>query len=279
MANKKEKKKGENTWWDRFNKEYRLSVFDDETLVQINSFYGSKFKLATIVLTLAILSGILALALVSFTPLRQFIPGYGDVEQNTKYLELRDDLVDMQGQMEVQQTYIDGLQKMLAGDISDMKDNSTEVAASTPPAKPVAVQTIGTKEVKASTRAKGLTMSYLVAPVLGPISAPFDAETDHLGVDILAKKGEPIKSAAAGVVINSDWSIDAGNTISVQHPNNIVTVYKHNSALLKKTGDIVKAGEAIAIIGNTGTLTDGPHLHFELWYNGNAVDPASFINF
>ena len=82
-----------------------------------------------------------------------------------------------------------------------------------------------------------------------------------------------------GYVISSDWTLESGNTVAIQHANNIVSFYKHNSSILKKAGSFVQAGEAIAIIGNSGTLSDGPHLHFELWYNGHPVNPAEFINF
>ena len=98
-------------------------------------------------------------------------------------------------------------------------------------------------------------------------------------MDILAPKGTAIKTITSGVVISSDFNIETGNTITIQHPNDLISVYRHNSALLKSSGDKVSAGEAIAIIGNTGELTDGPHLHFELWYNGTAINPENFINF
>jgi murein DD-endopeptidase MepM/ murein hydrolase activator NlpD len=104
-------------------------------------------------------------------------------------------------------------------------------------------------------------------------------EKRHFGIDILAPRNTPIKSALDGWVVQSDWTLETGNTIGIQHENNIITFYKHNSVLLKKVGSYVKAGEAVAIIGNTGEMTDGPHLHFELWYKGNPVDPADYINF
>ena len=95
----------------------------------------------------------------------------------------------------------------------------------------------------------------------------------------MAPKNTPIKASLDGFVIQSDWTMDSGNTIGVQHDNNVITFYKHNSSNLKKTGDKVKAGEAIAIIGNSGELTDGPHLHFEIWYQGKPMNPSDFIEF
>ena len=136
-----------------------------------------------------------------------------------------------------------------------------------------------TGPVNVSPRDIPLEQMYFTAPVAGSISAGFDSESGHIGVDIIAPKNTPIKSAMDGWVIASDWTLDTGNTIAVQHTNNIVTFFKHNSVLLKKTGEFVKAGEAIAIIGNTGELTDGPHLHFELWHRGAPVNPVDYVSF
>ncbi|MFQ5448643.1 MAG: M23 family metallopeptidase, partial [Saprospiraceae bacterium] len=124
-----------------------------------------------------------------------------------------------------------------------------------------------------------LEQMYFSPPIGGVISAPFDKEKSHLGVDVIAPKNTPVKTVMDGWVIFSDWTLETGNTIAIQHTNNLVTFYKHNSALLKKTGNYVKAGEAIAIIGNTGELTDGPHLHFELWHSGKPVNPTDFVDF
>ena len=117
------------------------------------------------------------------------------------------------------------------------------------------------------------------SPLAGIISAPYDPKIAHYGVDVVSKKNEPIKSVADGTVILASWTQDAGYVIAVQHRSNVISVYKHNSSLLKKMGEFVSAGDVIAIIGNTGELTTGPHLHFELWYNGNPMDPEEFVSF
>ena len=101
----------------------------------------------------------------------------------------------------------------------------------------------------------------------------------HFGIDILAPKNTPVKAVLDGYVFMSDWTLETGYTLGIQHDNNVVSFYKHNSALLKKIGEFVSAGEALAIIGNSGTLSNGPHLHFELWHNGKPVDPASYVIF
>ncbi|WP_027002267.1 M23 family metallopeptidase [Hugenholtzia roseola] len=116
-------------------------------------------------------------------------------------------------------------------------------------------------------------------PVTGIITNRYQSQTEHYGVDIVAPKNEPIKATAAGTVILASWTQDAGYVIGVQHANELISFYKHNSVLLKSVGETVKAGEPLAIIGNTGELTDGPHLHFELWYAGNPVNPEDFVSF
>lgn len=116
-------------------------------------------------------------------------------------------------------------------------------------------------------------------PLKGVLLGKFEPQRQHYGVDIVARKNEPIKAVADGTVIISSWTQDSGYTIGIQHKNQLVSFYKHNSVLLRKAGETVRAGDIIAIIGNSGELTDGPHLHFELWYNGSPVNPEQYISF
>jgi murein DD-endopeptidase MepM/ murein hydrolase activator NlpD len=111
------------------------------------------------------------------------------------------------------------------------------------------------------------------------ITSTYNPTIKHYGLDIAGKANEPIKATLDGTVIISGFTGETGHVIGIQHGNNMLSLYKHNSALLKKIGDFVKAGEVIAIIGNSGEHTSGPHLHFELWYNGNALDPGKYISF
>ena len=131
----------------------------------------------------------------------------------------------------------------------------------------------------ASSNDGGISRFFFMAPLKGTISSGFNAKKKHFGIDILGKKDEPIKACLDGLVILSTWSYDYGYIITVQHDDAIISVYKHNSALLKKEGDLVRAGDPIAIIGNTGNQSSGPHLHFEIWYNMNPINPARFISF
>ena len=109
------------------------------------------------------------------------------------------------------------------------------------------------------------------------ITDGFNPKTDHYGIDMVAQENEPVRSVADGVVIMSSWTLDGGYVVAIQHPGNLISVYKHNSELFKNVGNFVAAGEVVATIGNTGELTSGPHLHLELWHNGNPVNPEEYI--
>lgn len=132
-----------------------------------------------------------------------------------------------------------------------------------------------------NSNAEALQEIFLFNPIGkdGVVISKFDPKINHYGIDVLAKKDEPIKSVGDGTVIFSDWTLDNGYMVAVQHRSNLISIYKHNSEKLKEVGNFVSQGEIISIIGNTGELTTGPHLHFELWYNGSPVDPAEFIDF
>jgi murein DD-endopeptidase MepM/ murein hydrolase activator NlpD len=130
-----------------------------------------------------------------------------------------------------------------------------------------------------SVQASSLSNFYFFTPVKGTVTNVFNSKTKHYGIDIVASPNEVIKSTLDGTVVMADWTSETGYVIAVQHSNNLFSIYKHNSALLKNTGDYVKAGEVVAIIGNSGELTTGPHLHFELWYNGSPVNPVDYMTF
>ena len=126
---------------------------------------------------------------------------------------------------------------------------------------------------------RDLASIHFFTPAKGLVTRSFKANENHFGTDIGAEPNEVVKATLDGTITMDGWTVETGYVIYIQHANNLISVYKHNSVLLKKTGTVVKAGDAIAIIGNSGELTTGPHLHFELWHNGTPIDPQSYIVF
>jgi len=222
--------------------------------------------------TFRLILSLLIISFIIFTPIKRFIPGYGDVNSNPQFLELKDKVDILEEELDNQEIYIDGLSNLFDG----VEEDKTSLTTKTTPTENSVKSSIQEAPIGSSNLLDEL---FFINPVNGTISEGFMIDKKHFGVDVLAPKNTPIKSIMDGVILSSDWSLETGNTISIQHPSNIISVYKHNSVLLKETGSLVKAGEAIAIIGNTGTLSDGPHLHFELWYNGKPENPEEYFSF
>jgi len=285
--------------WERWQDPYLLVVRNEDTLEEVASYRLTLMNVYIAISSLVVLVAAAVILLIVFTPAKQLVPGYKGAER-TELVRLYKDLDSLEQLSNQQQRYNEGIRRMLVGDVEYPPDSPPDDLASEN-VQPKPVERVKEDEqlrkevemesirdltgggsntpINVSPRNIPLEQMYFTPPISGSVSLKFDAGTDHIGVDVIAPKNTPIKAALDGWVIASDWTMDTGNTIAIQHTNNIVTFYKHNSALLKKVGDYVRAGEAIAIIGNTGELTDGPHLHFELWHAGKPVNPEDFVNF
>lgn len=242
---------------------YRLVILDEDTLGEIRSTRFSILGVISLTVFSIIFIGLSTFALISFTPLRYTVPGYAKIENNKVYMDLIERLEDMEEQLDAQRVYTNGLKNILNPSNQELSVISAE----------------GTGEIQVQSSQTPIELLHFIAPLKGEISASFDLESNHLGVDIVAPKNSAIKCIMDGVVVNADWTVKTGNTISIQHNHDMISIYKHNSTLLKKVGETVSAGEAIAIIGNTGELTTGPHVHFELWNRGVALNPEEYITF
>lgn len=228
--------------------------------------------------------------LIAFTPIREYIPGYSSQELERRASELYFKSDSLQQLVGYQTEYIANIQKVLTGDLkfeqADPDNTSADVSGlSAVDLAPSQADSMLRETVRKEDKynlflsAKSGSNFVLFPPAQGPISADFNLKEKHFAVDVNVPINTPIKAAADGRVILTEWSVETGYVVLVEHSNNLLTVYKHNTKLTKSQGDIVKAGEVIAISGNTGTLTTGPHLHFELWNNGYPVDPKTFIDF
>jgi len=277
----------------RLRLRYRLVVMNDDTFEEKISLSLTPLKLFVMVGSTIIIMIVLVISLIAFTPLREYIPGYADVGVWRKLINISHKSDSLEQEVIAKNEYLANLDNVLQGkeDANALnynkpdttkKYNNLNIEASTGEVK-LRGQVEATQDdyglADESNPPKGEINNYFFyTPVKGVVSNSFNSSDKHFGVDIVGKENELIKSTMDGTVILATWSSETGHTITVQHNNHIVSVYKHNSMLLKKVGNAVKAGEPIAIIGNSGEHTTGPHLHFELWYNGTPIDPQDYIS-
>ena len=290
----------ERSWMEKLKHTYRLVIMNNETFEEIGSYRLSLLNVYIALSTIVVVVALGVVTLIAFTPLRKYIPGYADVNQSQELYDVIAKLEDLERDMITHRQYTNNVRRVLVGEVETEEDvttaeldsngQTTAIEAVLPSEidtqlrREVKMQKIG--EIAQQGRTTNLSLSgvpleqmFFTAPVNGEISAEYMPDKKHYGVDILAPKNTAIKAVMDGYVFLSDWTLETGNTVGIQHANNVISFYKHNSVLLKRAGSYVRAGEAVAIIGNTGTLSDGPHLHFELWYRGNSVDPTEYINF
>jgi murein DD-endopeptidase MepM/ murein hydrolase activator NlpD len=271
---------------------YRLVLRKDETLEEVGSYRLTLLNIYILLSTLVIVAMGLMAVVIFFTPLKRLVPGYAEPSQHPEYIRLSKKMAALDEELTSYKLYYEHFNKL----IRQPDSISAPKVAYTSRVVPGKTEKTG-ESVKASAnepmRADNpvATISspgpilnladyrYLMPPISGVISSGFDAETEHIGVDILAPHNTPVKAIWDGHVITADWTLETGYTIGIQHSNDMVSFYKHNATLLKRSGAFVRAGEAVAIIGNTGKMTTGPHLHFELWLQGKPVDPTKYIDF
>jgi murein DD-endopeptidase MepM/ murein hydrolase activator NlpD len=292
---KKEKKR--KSFMNRLRNKYRLVIMNDETLAERLTFRLSRLNVFVVLGTLTIILIILTSILIAFTPLREYIPGYTNIGLQKKLYELQIKTDSIEKGLEKKDLFIQNMKDVMNG-----KDLSTDVPLTKDtlhkynnirlkksPEDSLLRNQVENQgkynlyrfENTENVRQKNLSIGKVLffVPLKGVITNEFNPTQDHYGVDIVSKENEAIKCVLDGTVILSNWTLETGYTIVIQHQQNIVSVYKHNSALLKSEGESVKAGDPIAIIGQTGELSTGPHLHFELWSDGTPVNPKDYINF
>ena len=290
---KKEKRKH---WINKLRNKYRLVIKDEGTFEEKISFRLSRLNVFVAIGTVAIILIDATTFLIAFTPLREYIPGYTDVALQKRVNDLLRLTDSLETEFKQNSLYIKNIKNIIEGKeiiedtakqtVQNINYDNIEYTRSVEDSILRAEYENGTsynlyyndnEELSAPTST--LSSSVFFTPLKGIITTEFDLSARHYGIDIVARQNEAVKATLDGTVIFSDWTVETGYVISIQHKNNFISVYKHNSVLLKQEGNIVKAGEPIAIVGESGELTTGPHLHFELWYNGTPVNPKDYIAF
>ena len=283
-------------WIHKLRNKYKLVILNDETYEEKFSYKLSRLNVFVAVGTLSILLIIITTIIIAFTPLREYIPGYTDVALYEKLYHL-ENLTDSLGEATRQNIlYYENLKLILSGkdtnivttlqqDTGGTYQNITSYPSSEDSAfRDEFENMLYAGEVKLTSRDRAgarpdVSSFSFFTPLRGIVTSKFDPKSKHYGVDIVSVQNEAIKATLDGVIIFTGWTLETGYTICIQHEYDLVSVYKHNSAILKEQGSFVKAGDPIAIIGSTGEYSSGPHLHFELWYNGVPINPVDIIKF
>lgn len=281
------KKKLKKTWLHK----YRLVILNEDTFEEKLTIRLTRLNVFIVSTLLAISVVFLTTILIAFTPLREYIPGYTLPALQGQAIRL-DKKTDSLLQISLMnERYINSIKKALSGEAAFESINKDSIYDSVE--SEIDLVGLQTSNADSLLRAKvdnedkynlfesatAATNFLFFPPVNGSVSSPFDLNTQHYAVDIVVSKGTPVKAAAAGRVVLASWTSDSGYVIIIDHGNQLLSVYKHNASLNKGQGDLVRAQEVIANSGSSGELSTGPHLHFELWYDGNPIDPETFINF
>ena len=275
---------------------YKFVVTNDATFEEMVTFRLSRMNIFMFFGVITILAIAFTIFVIWITPLKEYIPGYASVDQVQQVYVNSAEIDSLKTRYAQEVAYrVNFHKRILLG--MDLDDNDTILPHRSDDVDYNNIPDVKTEREKKlrekwdkvndydlvyannSGAVKGIGRFVFYAPVRGILINGFDASISHYGVDIVCEKDETIKSTLDGRIIFSEWTYQGGYVITVQHDDDLVSVYKHNASLLKKQGDVVKAGDPIAIVGNTGKLTSGPHLHFELWYKNNAVNPSDFITF
>jgi hypothetical protein len=276
---------------------YRFAIFNEQTYEELFVIRLSKLNVVTLVGVLSIGLIVFVSFLIAFTSLKEYIPGYPDANERLLIVRNAQRVDSLLVEINKRDRFINSFQAIMRGEIPD----STSMTQSEPTSHEAAVngsvdfakseedslfrlqiekeERFNLSVRKPFSKIVTLENTFFFSPIKGLVVNGFGEVKGHYGVDIVAAPGSRVSAVLDGVVIFSGWTVETGYVIEIQHHNNLISMYKHNQNLLKEVGEVVKAGEAIASVGNSGELTTGPHLHFELWYNGTPLNPVEYISF
>jgi len=289
-------KKKKNSFLKTLKIKYRLVLIDDDNFEEKMSLRLSRLNVFIVLGTIVILLIVITTFIIAFTPLREYIPGYGSSQTNRSLRELVLKSDSLEADLNNKNLYLLNIRNVMEGKemvdkLPDKPDSSHVNYSKLDFSRSKEDSTLRLEmekqdqfNIAVTDNSSGSSISSIAGflfftPLKGIITNNYNPAGGHYGLDIVAAKNAAIKSTLDGTVIFSEWTLQTGYTIAIQHQDNLISVYKHNSVLLKKEGESVKAGEVVAIIGETGELSSGPHLHFELWYDGTPINPRDYMVF
>lgn len=267
----------------RLKVKYRLVIMTEKSFEEKFAFSLTPMNVFVALSTGIVVLSAIVISLIVFTPVREYIPGYSDTKtrRNVEKLIFKTD--SLEKTIRQRDRFIETLKSIIDGktlptdSLKNLSDSAMQKISMLIDEK--LKQQKQVSELSQEKHTSSLSTTYFFSPVKGLISRGYNLSEDHAAIDVVTVRDAPVKATLSGTVIISTWTPETGHVIGLQHSQNLISIYKHNASLLKKTGNIVSAGEAIAIVGNSGEFTTGPHLHFELWYNGKPLNPEEFMSF
>lgn len=279
---------------NKLTKKYRFAIMEDESHKNLFGFRANRLSviIGSIASFLIILT--LVLVLIAYTPIRQLIPGYPSAESKRAAIQNAAKVDSLERELSLWSIQLTNIQRIVTGNEplnidSLTKDNSSLYNKNNYGSLYTKDDSLLRDEIMKQEQFNLSTLNNIkieqiegllfFPPVKGVVTEPYNKAIGHPYIDVASTKGSIVSSVLDGTIISAGWTDDAGYAIQIQHSNDLVSIYKHNSKLLKKTGDKVTAGTPISLVGDTGSLSTGPHLHFELWHKGEPIDPSKYINF
>ena len=272
-----------------FNKKFRLVVINDETLEEEGLLKISRSNIIALTSLVVIFIFIISFLIIVYSPLNKHLPGKSSelVQKELIQLALKSD--SLASALSISSLYLSNIESIIKGDSISFEylddslnkiDNSEVSFFKSKEDSLLRMRVEKEDQSSINLNSKRRNKQFLFfPPVEGFVSDSFNLQSNHYGIDLVAKSGTKIKSIGEGTVIVSDWNPQTGYVLGIQHSEDFISFYKHCSVLLKNVGDIITTGENIAIIGNSGELSSGPHLHLELWKSGTPLDPSLYISF
>jgi len=271
--------------------DYKIVISSEDTFEEKLSFKANKINAFIIMLVYSIILISFTISIVFFTQLRELVPGYSSSDLLNRAIYLTEKTDSLEQQIALNNKFYQSIEDVLSGKTEDFVPkevleadtnyNNFDIKTINPNIQDSILRSYVDKEDKFNLTKNELVIEnkMFFTPIMGEITQGFNSKDNHYALDISADIGTPVKSILEGKIIFSEWSVDTGYVIIIDHGQDIISVYKHNSKALKKQNDFVQAGEVIAYSGNQGNLSTGPHLHFELWKNGTPINPQPLLNF
>jgi murein DD-endopeptidase MepM/ murein hydrolase activator NlpD len=279
-------------FFDRLKHKYRFIIYNDDTYQEVWYMKLSRLNIMALTGIIFIILITAIILILSFTPVKQLIPGFPSDALQRKIIQNAVQLDSLEKQIAIRDIQFADLKAIISGEQPkdqqrqqdttkkyEQVDFSRSEYDSMLRAKIESEQSYNLVLNEQKSNSNNYANLFFFVPLKGIVTNSFNPDENHFGVDIVAAPNKFVSAVLNGTVTLATWTLETGYVISIQHENNLISIYKHNSVLLKKVGDSVKAGEAVAIVGSSGELSTGPHLHFELWQNGKPLNPEDYIIF